>query len=142
MKVPAVLTQVFRRFCGYIGTPKSALDVSEAGRIRAIGGRLHSWVSLIIDIDSCATINSVTSLRTFASVISFKSVEALRTCPHWTTLAGSRSFGNTLWALVHSERWPAKIMIIIETASSGGSYRIHSIRVKSRNGIFVWARGR
>lgn len=76
MKVPAVLTKVVRGFCGYIGAPKSALDVGEAGRIRASSGRVHSWVSLKLDIESCARINSVTELRTFESIICFKSVEA------------------------------------------------------------------
>lgn len=77
MKVPTILTQVFRRFCGNAGAPKSALDVGEAGWIGAIGGRLHDWVSLIIDIESCASIDSsVTTLRTFLSVVTFKSVEA------------------------------------------------------------------
>lgn len=76
MKVSAVLTRVFRRFCSYVGGPKIALDVGEAGRIRAFSGRLHDWVSLIIDIESCADINSVTALRTSVSVISSKSVEA------------------------------------------------------------------
>lgn len=44
------------------------------------GGRLDDWVSLIIDIESCASSSSsvVTELRTFVSVVSFKSVEALK----------------------------------------------------------------
>lgn len=76
MKVSSVLTKVCRGFCGYIGDPKSALDVGEAGRIRASIGGVQSWVSLKVDIESCARINSVTALRTFGSIICFQSVKA------------------------------------------------------------------
>lgn len=75
MKVPAVLALVGGRFRGKARAPKGAFDVSEAWRVGAVFSRVHGGVSLEIDVEGGADVDSVAQRRASRDVISGKSVK-------------------------------------------------------------------
>lgn len=72
-KAITVLAGVGSSIASDLNTPSRTLDVGQRWRVGAIGGvRVHSWVTLVIDVESCAAVKLVAIRSTSYRVVTRK----------------------------------------------------------------------
>ena len=75
-EVDTGLTSIYCCSGGDTRAPKSALDISEAGGIRAGSCWVESRISFIVDVEGCTERSTIAELLAFGGIITLKRGEA------------------------------------------------------------------